>query len=124
MVTYRVAFIVDLESPVVHQPRPGPFHDPPPGEDHERMRVDPVDDLNREVTGPAVARERGLEPAIAPQLRQPRRFGLGPVSDGDPTGVVRHVRGDDHDGEEQTETVNDPERLASGDLLPSVIHPW
>ena len=27
----RVAFIVDLESPVVHQPGPGAFHDPPSG---------------------------------------------------------------------------------------------
>jgi hypothetical protein len=51
----RVAFIVDLEATVVHQPGPRPLDDPTPGEDDERVRVDAVDDLDREVPGPGIA---------------------------------------------------------------------
>ena len=67
----RVTFIVDLEAAVVHQPRPGSFHDPTFGEDREPMRVDTVDDFDGDVVGTAVLDEGLFEPGVAPQAAEP-----------------------------------------------------
>jgi hypothetical protein len=50
-VTIGFAFIVDLKSPVVHEPRPGSFHDPAFGRSDEGVRVDAVDDGGGDVAG-------------------------------------------------------------------------
>ena len=71
----------------------------------------------------AVDDERVLEPAVSPQFREAHRFRPGEIDDGDPTAVVRDVGGYDGDGQEQTHRVDDPELLASGDLLPGVMTP-
>src|SRR4051794_39117573 len=52
-----VALIVDLEAAVVHQPRPGAFHDPALGEDLETVRVDLGDDLDGDVMTATVVDE-------------------------------------------------------------------
>ena len=118
-----VAFIIDLESTVIHEPRPCPLDDPTPWEDDELVRVDAVHDFRGDVMSPAVRDERGLEPGVTPQLREPARACSGEVGDFDTTRVVGHVRGDDHDREQQAERVDDPERLATRHPFPTVVAP-
>src|SRR5436190_23409578 len=55
-----VAFIVDLEAAMVHQPRPGSFHDPTLGQDLETSGMDLRDDLNRDVVTTTVLNETAL----------------------------------------------------------------
>lgn len=59
----RVAFIVDLQATMVHQPRPGALDHPASRERLELVRMDPVDDLDGDVMVPAVVMERVLNPA-------------------------------------------------------------
>ena len=66
------------------------------------MSVDPVDDLSGAVALPAVLNERGLEPAITPQFRQPGTLEAGFVDHDDPASVVRHRRDDHGDRDQQT----------------------
>ena len=60
---FRVAFIVDLETAMVHHPGPGPLDHPTSREDHELVRMDTFDDLGRDVPMLAVPGERTLKPA-------------------------------------------------------------
>lgn len=62
----RVAFIVDLESAMVHHPGPCPLDDPSSREDHELVGMDSFDDFGGDVPVLAVLRERDLETGIAP----------------------------------------------------------
>ena len=119
----RVAFIVELEAAVVHQPGPGSFHNPPSWQGDERVRVDAVDGLGSDVVVTAVAGEGGLEPGIVPDLREPGRLGTQQIDDGDAALVVAGVGGHHVDCEEQPVGVDDPERFASGDLLAGVVAP-
>ena len=69
---FGIAFIVDLETTVVHQPRPGALDHPAPGQHLEGVAGDPRDDLGREVTVSAVGEEGLLEPSVAEHLGQTR----------------------------------------------------
>jgi hypothetical protein len=118
-----VAFIVDLESPVVHQPGPGSFDNPAPREGNECVGVDAVDGFCGDVVVAAVTGEGGLEPGVVPHLGEPFRFRPERVDDGDPSLVVAGVRRCHVDRKEQPVGVDNPERFAPGDLLPGVIAP-
>ena len=75
----RVPLVVDLETPTVHEPGPGAFHDPALGESLE-SRVDALDDLDADVVVAAVLDEGALEARVAPELGEARRA-LPPRSD-------------------------------------------
>ena len=62
----RQAFIVDLESSIVHRPRPGSLDDPSLRERFELVRMDLPYDLDFEVLSMAVAGEYLLESTVAP----------------------------------------------------------
>lgn len=62
-----VAFIVDLQAAAIHEPGPGPFNNPSPGQDLEAGAVDLVHDLDGDVAVWAVLDEGPLEPGVAPQ---------------------------------------------------------
>lgn len=87
----RVAFIVDLEPPVVHQPRPRPLDDPTSRENLEAMVVDPLHDFGRDVVGSACCDGSLLESSVAPGFRQTARTVACLVHNGDPAGVIRHA---------------------------------
>src|SRR5215212_5777883 len=118
-----VAFIVNLEAAMVHQPRPGAFHDPTLRQDLETSGMDLRDDLDRQVVAAAVINEAALEPRVAPQLREPPRAGPGPIRDDDTAGVVRRAGRHHGDRHQQAQRVHDPERLAARDLLARVVTP-
>ena len=69
-----VSFIVNLESTTIHEPRPCSLDDPALRENHELVRMDALDDLGVHTATLAVLDERGLEPAVAPQLLEPFRL--------------------------------------------------
>jgi hypothetical protein len=84
----RVAFIVDLESAVIHEPGPGSFNDPALWERNEFVWMDPVDDFGVDTTPTAVLNEALLETGIAPQFREPPGLGSSGIEHFDPTLVV------------------------------------
>lgn len=118
---FRVAFIVDLEAAVGHRPRPCSFNNPTSREDHERVGMDPVDDLDRDVTGSTVRGERLLEPGIDPQLGEAPGLRLRGVEHGDPAGIVGCRRDHHLHPDEESEGVDESEHLTPGDLLACIV---
>lgn len=107
-----VAFMVDLEATVVHQPEPGAFDDPASWEGNESVGVDAVDGLGGDVVVAAVTGEGGLEPGVVPYLGEALGLGSEQVDDRDPALVVAGAGGHHVHCQEQSVGVNDPERLA------------
>src|SRR5271155_3732297 len=64
----RVALVVDLEAPAVHEPRPGALDDPAFWEHLESAGVNAIDDFDSIVVVAAVLDEGALEPRVTPQL--------------------------------------------------------
>src|SRR5665213_4582599 len=119
----RVALIVDLETTIVHEPRPRALDDPPSWEHFEAMVMDLVHHLGRDVVCPARGDEGLLEATVTPDLLQSTGVAPRPVDGGDSSNVVRHVGGHDDHGDKESEGVDHTEGLAPGDLLSGVISP-
>src|ERR1700728_1916511 len=111
-----ISLVVDLETPVVHEPGPGALDDPTLGKDLEGIGVDLVDHLDADVVVPAVFDEGALEARVTPQLGEAGGAAAGAVGHGDPTGVVRGTCGHDHHCHEEPESVDDAEGLAPVNL--------
>lgn len=69
--------------------------------------VDLVHELDGEVPGSAVLRERAFEPAVAPDASQPARLGVAAVDHVDPADVVGDAGGDNDDGDATVVAVED-----------------
>lgn len=95
---------------------PGAIYDPAAGQDLKAVRGDAADDLGFDPVA-VVPGEHALEPGVAPHLGEPGRRRSGPVHTGAAPGVVRHVGRHHHDGDEQPEGVDHPQRLGPQDLL-------
>ena len=118
-----VALIADLESAVVHEPRQGLFHDTSSWKHIEAVIMDPVHHLSGDVVGTTRGDEGLLEATVAPDLLQARGSAPCPVDHSDASCVVQHVSGYNSYSNEESESVDHAEGLASGDLLSSVISP-
>jgi len=73
----RIALVVDLEPPAVHEPGPGALDDPTLGERFELAGVDAVHHFDADVMVPTVLDEGALEAGVAPELGK-RLEGRGP----------------------------------------------
>jgi hypothetical protein len=88
----RGTLVVDLETPAVHEPRPGALDDPALGERLEGARVDALDHLDADVVAPTMVDEGALRAGVTPELGEARGALAGPIGPGDPTG--RPIRRD------------------------------
>ena len=116
----RIALVVDLEAPAVHEPRPGALDDPAFREHFEATGMDAVHDFDSDVMVATVLDEGAFEAGVAPQLGEASGTASGTVGDGDPTDVVRDARRHDHDRDQESERVDDPEGLAAVNFLSGV----
>jgi hypothetical protein len=116
----RVALVIDLEAPGVHEPRPGALDDPAFGEHLEATGVNSVDDFDSDVMVAAVLDEGALEPRVAPELGEARGAVASSVRHRDAADVVRRARRHDDYGHEESESVHDAEGLAAVNLLSGV----
>jgi hypothetical protein len=108
----EIAFIVDMETLAMDEPAPGALDYPPAWEYLEGVGIGTGDEFGFDL----VAAERGegaLEPGVVPELGQPPGLGDGQLDGLGAGGVVGGVGGDDRDGEQQPERVDDPEGLAT-----------
>lgn len=118
-----VAFIVDLEASVIHQPGPCPLDDPSFRESFETAGMDLVHDLGGDVPGCERDPEHLFEPAVAEYLLEPGGLGQRFEEAGRSADVVTGRGGHHYHGQQQSEGIDDPEALASRDLLPGVVTP-
>ena len=116
----RIALVVDLEAPAVHEPRPSALDDPTLGEHLETTGMDAVHHFDANVMVAAVLDEGTLEPRVAPELGEASGAVAGTVSHFDAADVVRRSGGDDDHGDQESESVDYAEGLAAVDLLSSV----
>jgi ABC-type branched-subunit amino acid transport system ATPase component len=116
----RIALIIDLESSAVHEPCPRALDDPAFRKSVEAAWMDSVHNFYADVMVSAVLDEGALEAGVAPEFGETNGAVARTIGRGDATDVVRDARRHDDHRHKESEGVDDPEGLATVDLLSGV----